>query len=295
MKVFVSYSSTDRKFVTRLATDLKERGLDVWLDIWNITGRDPYWQEIEQAIEESTHVLFVISPDSIEEGCAARDELGHAKHHKKKIVVVMARSVDYDHLPIEITPGRDQIHDFTTQPYDDALRSTAKALYGSHEVLTPLQKKERDWLTIVGIGTLVVFVSLIGLTSLLSGGNDDDNATPDLAGLNTNTPDATITLLPAEETVDVTAALTDTVDASNFERVTQIKTFPCEGTVIEDLTPYYRAASTRTREGTLEEGQVLSLQDEESSPDGEFYEIEIERGQTHYILQDDVDPAESCP
>src|SRR5258707_2868273 len=66
-RVLVSYSSKDRDFVVRLAEDLQKAGHDVWLDTWKITGRKPYWSEIQEGIESCSHFIFAVSPDSISE------------------------------------------------------------------------------------------------------------------------------------------------------------------------------------------------------------------------------------
>jgi formylglycine-generating enzyme required for sulfatase activity len=174
VSVFISYSSKDRSFVLQLANDLKVQGFTIWLDVWNIKGRQPYWQEIEAGVESCTHCLFVISPDSIEPGCGARDELAHAKHKKKKLVVLMARAVDYNSLPIEITPGRYQIHDFTRLTYAEGLHRVTDALVDIptppviHPTPAPVPKpqpKPIDWtkwgvIFAVIVGLLTVFATI---------------------------------------------------------------------------------------------------------------------------------------
>ncbi len=76
--VFISYSSEDRPFTLRLAEDLQRKGQEIWLDQWKITGRRPYWDEVQAGIEGCSHFIFVISPDSIVQGSGARRELYHA-------------------------------------------------------------------------------------------------------------------------------------------------------------------------------------------------------------------------
>ncbi len=131
-RVFVSYSSKDRDFVVRLAEDLQKAGHDVWLDTWKITGRKPYWSEIQEGIESCSHFIFAISPDSISEDGGAIIELYHAAGlevgHRPVVVPVMIRAVDYNDLPILISPGRLQIHDFVKYPYDEMLPHVLEAL-----------------------------------------------------------------------------------------------------------------------------------------------------------------------
>lgn len=61
--VFISHSAKDREFVTALASDLVQSGLNVWLDQWNIKVGDSFAQAIDEAIKESRFLLIVMSPD----------------------------------------------------------------------------------------------------------------------------------------------------------------------------------------------------------------------------------------
>ena len=61
--VFLSHSSRDREFTSRLATDLAEAGLRVWLDQWHIRPGDSFAEAIDEAIKGSRFLLVVMSPD----------------------------------------------------------------------------------------------------------------------------------------------------------------------------------------------------------------------------------------
>jgi hypothetical protein len=61
--VFLSHSAKDREFVMRLATDLAEEGLRVWLDQWNIKPGDSFAVAIDHAMRASRFLLIVMSPD----------------------------------------------------------------------------------------------------------------------------------------------------------------------------------------------------------------------------------------
>jgi tetratricopeptide (TPR) repeat protein len=131
-RVFVSYSSKDRDFIVRLADDLKQAGHDVWLDIWKITGRKPYWSEIQEGIESCSHFIFAISPDSIDEEGGAIIELYHAAgleaDRRPVLIPIMVRAVAYSALPILISPGRLQIHDCVQYSYEEMLPHILEAL-----------------------------------------------------------------------------------------------------------------------------------------------------------------------
>jgi hypothetical protein len=60
---FLSHSAKDREFAIRLATDLTEAGISVWLDQWHIRPGDSFVEAIDQAMQESRFLLVVMSPD----------------------------------------------------------------------------------------------------------------------------------------------------------------------------------------------------------------------------------------
>jgi hypothetical protein len=143
---FISYSSEDRPFVLKLAEDLRSKGHEIWLDQWKITGRRPYWDEIQTGIEGCSHFIFVISPDSIAQGSGARKELYHAASLKPgpTMIPIMARATPYQSLPIIISPGEHQIHDFVSSPYDVMLERVEVALTkgGTKEIVLPYHKPD---------------------------------------------------------------------------------------------------------------------------------------------------------
>ena len=61
--VFLSYSNTDREFVTRLAHDLLKAGLNVWLDQWSLTPGETLAEAINAALKASHVQVVVMSPD----------------------------------------------------------------------------------------------------------------------------------------------------------------------------------------------------------------------------------------
>src|SRR5215467_2448018 len=143
--IFVSYSSKDRDMALRLAQDLKTAQKDVWIDRWKITGREPYWDEIQEGIEGCAYFLFLVSPDSIDKASGARKELYHVASLKPTplIVPAMVRSTPYHDFPIIITPGEYQVHDFVTEPYEQTFPLLLRAVSqrgatGEFKMPTPL-------------------------------------------------------------------------------------------------------------------------------------------------------------
>jgi hypothetical protein len=66
-KVFLSHASEDKeRFVLSFAAALRERGVDVWLDKWEILPGDSLVDKLfEEGLKEADAVLIVISPASI--------------------------------------------------------------------------------------------------------------------------------------------------------------------------------------------------------------------------------------
>ena len=63
--VFLSYSLQDKVAVQRLAGRLKNDGLRVWLDVWQINVGESIPQAIEKGLEESRINVLVLSPYSL--------------------------------------------------------------------------------------------------------------------------------------------------------------------------------------------------------------------------------------
>lgn len=168
-RVFISYSSKDRDFAVRLATDLRAAGHDVWLDRWRITGREAYWDEIQTGLEAAEYFIFCVSPDSLARASGARKELFHADSVEPGPVIIpcMIRSVPYDDFPIVISPGEYQIHDFVNQNYDVALGQVLVALSKDPAAAvtgptTKIQPGARQRM-VLGLGLGISALLLVGL------------------------------------------------------------------------------------------------------------------------------------
>lgn len=72
-KIFISHSSKDKPFVTRLATDLAEVGHEPWLDEWQIQVGDCIVKSISDGLNESEYVIVVLSPNSVASGWVERE------------------------------------------------------------------------------------------------------------------------------------------------------------------------------------------------------------------------------
>ena len=63
--LFISYSSVDRSFVTRLAKEMIRKGITLWIDEGEILPGDRIREKINQGIAESRYFVVVLSKNSI--------------------------------------------------------------------------------------------------------------------------------------------------------------------------------------------------------------------------------------
>ena len=127
---FISYSSTDREFVTKFAEALKQAHCEVWFDRWNITGREPYWDEIQAGVEGCSHFVFVISPDSISSTSGARKELYHASGLKSPptIIPIMGRETHFRQAAYPDLAGRIPDPRLVHQPFNVTFQQVLNAI-----------------------------------------------------------------------------------------------------------------------------------------------------------------------
>lgn len=140
MKAFISYSSVDREFVQRLATDLRvQEGIDASFDQWEINPGDLFPEQIERALAEADVLIFVLSPESVDSRWVSYerqswltmqiDEEKQAKQEsrlpKRRLIPVL-----YHHCqkPVFLQP----VHhlSITDENYQDGLKQLAQAIRG---------------------------------------------------------------------------------------------------------------------------------------------------------------------
>jgi hypothetical protein len=63
--VFLSYSRTDSKAVTQIAETLKQSGLKVWLDDWELPPGQPWMDGLEEGIKKSQATAIFIGPKGL--------------------------------------------------------------------------------------------------------------------------------------------------------------------------------------------------------------------------------------
>jgi hypothetical protein len=89
-KIFISYARTDSKLLAhRLCTDLQGAGYTVWLDTSEIGGGASWSQDIEEAIEECSVMVALMSPAAYQSQWCRAEQL-RAVRKGKKLLPIMA-------------------------------------------------------------------------------------------------------------------------------------------------------------------------------------------------------------
>lgn len=87
-RVFVSYSRRNKTFAERLARDLSDAGLEVWIDFRQIQGGERWRDEIQRGLEKSDFLIVALSPDALESEWVAQ-EVNTARQLGKQVIPVM--------------------------------------------------------------------------------------------------------------------------------------------------------------------------------------------------------------
>ena len=99
-EVFLSHSSTDRDFATRLAEMLRRHGVPVWYSDTNIRGAQQGHDEIGAALRRCDWFIVILSNASVESMWVKRETLYALQQvrYENKIVPVLLEECDPDRL-----------------------------------------------------------------------------------------------------------------------------------------------------------------------------------------------------
>ena len=65
MHLFLCHSSKDKKFAINLAFDLKNFGINVWIDKWEMKAGESLLNKIQEGIDDSAKFGIILTPDSV--------------------------------------------------------------------------------------------------------------------------------------------------------------------------------------------------------------------------------------
>lgn len=122
---FLSYSRADERVALKFATDLRDAGIAMWVDQFDIRPSEHWDRAIERAVRECRGLVVMLSPRSTASDNVA-DEISFALDHSKSVLPVM---IERCPLPLRIT--RMQVID-ATGDYERALQQCVAVLRGNH-------------------------------------------------------------------------------------------------------------------------------------------------------------------
>jgi hypothetical protein len=97
----VSYSRVDQDFAFSLAAALKNAGVAIWIDQFEIVVGQDWRAELEKNLDTSSSCIVIISPDYVDsEYC--RKELHRANELKIPILPVLLRTIEPARWPLAI-------------------------------------------------------------------------------------------------------------------------------------------------------------------------------------------------
>ncbi|MDX1377306.1 MAG: TIR domain-containing protein [Anaerolineales bacterium] len=100
---FVSYSREDTVKQRRLVRGLRKRGLNVWVDIENLTPGTPTWErEIEKAIRGAMGIIVLLSPESNNSEWVRR-EISFGEQHRKRIFPALIEGEEFASTPLRLS------------------------------------------------------------------------------------------------------------------------------------------------------------------------------------------------
>ena len=134
--IFVSYRSVDAEFALKVAVDLKNAGVRLWMDRLDIKPGDDWRRALQKGIQHSAAILSVLTPRYIGSPYCQR-ELARAERMKTPIIPLLVENITDENWPIEIE--RHQYLDFTewldVRAYDDSLKRLVDHLTNEYDDL----------------------------------------------------------------------------------------------------------------------------------------------------------------
>ncbi len=139
--ILLSYSNQERHFALKLAVDLKNAGINLWMDRLDIELGADWRKSLQEGIDNSVAVLAVLSESSVHSQYCQR-ELARADRLGHPIIPILLTPIPKPDWPIEIE--RRQFIDFTQWQSDtiyqrqlERLVAYLKEKFGSQNTSVP--------------------------------------------------------------------------------------------------------------------------------------------------------------
>jgi hypothetical protein len=136
--IFVSYSRSDAAFARRLTESLQQIGSDVWIDVADIRSGEDWSDAIQQALDQCTVMLVVISPEAMDSINVASEWKYYLDEGKMVIPVLLHEArIHFRLKPLNYI-------DFQRQDYDAAFAQLRAQLENQGITFPPPDVKPDD-------------------------------------------------------------------------------------------------------------------------------------------------------
>src|SRR5262245_49430237 len=124
--LFLSHSSNDKPLAQRIAADLVEAGVTVWMDEWKILVGDSITQKIQQGISECRFLAVLLTTKSVKSGWVQKEwQAKVGEEAQKQGVVILPLRGDACEIPPLL---RDKKYADFAQDYHTALNDLLGAI-----------------------------------------------------------------------------------------------------------------------------------------------------------------------
>jgi len=101
-QIFISHAASDREWVREFATAMRDLGINVWFDEFNIRPGDHVTDLLQKGLRESDVVVLPLTRETLDNPNFLF-ELGAATAMKKKVIPVVSADVDFSQLPLSLS------------------------------------------------------------------------------------------------------------------------------------------------------------------------------------------------
>jgi HEAT repeat protein len=172
--IFLSYRSTEVDFALKLAADLKNAGVNLWMDRFDISPGEDWRKSLEAAVYSCAAMISILSPSYVGSKYCKR-ELGRADRLGRPIFPVIIGKIDEQQWPLEIE--REQYIDFSNWNDDAGYRQKLNLL------VDVLKESFSDQISVIPDPETQYLTNLVaeletrrGLTEYLEFSSDTDKA-----------------------------------------------------------------------------------------------------------------------
>jgi len=103
--VFISYSHINSEWVHQFANALKQQGVNVWLDDWQIAAGESIVDALESGLRGSDVIVAILSPHNVASPNVLF-ELGFAVGMGKKLIAIVPQELDRSTIPFDLRARR---------------------------------------------------------------------------------------------------------------------------------------------------------------------------------------------